>query len=356
MPSLGEWLRTKRRLYLPWLFAIFLSALLVPVVIQLADANFPAGVEWEATAWFTRLRERAAIPWALAAWSFPMAYTAAVAAIFLGAEILVFALRLDRRDAASSSMGWALRGWRAALAWTVAPPLIVVLLAFLVDELFWIAIMFAAFAPFVIVIILPFFVTRTEYLRAERPALRSRPRWPGAIPVLLWLLAPLALPLLALPAESLPWPGRMLLFLLVLPIAVFLPLVAQLRWLDPAAGTVDTMRLALQPRVFLPVFLQALRWHGWLLMLLLLALPTALALIGIAPQLEPQLAQLDPVHLEPMLRRIIEASRFAAAYWWALTLVAMFVLQPCLAWLGVVSVGRLLLELGEVREAPVTPA
>jgi hypothetical protein len=356
--SLKSWLRAKGGLYSPWLIICFLSALMVPIAMQMIDARLPVDGGWEHTTWFARLHARTGASWWLAAWLSPMGFVAAISFLYLGMESLIFGLRLDPNDHAWSSVRWALGGWRTILAWILAPILLAMLVAYLAEPLAqpvaWAAFMLAAFAAPLLSLLLPFFVTKADYLAADRPPLRSRPRWPGARAVLLWLFVFLGLPLLALlPTEKAPWPVLVLLLVAFVLLAIVVSIAAQLAWLNCGLGAGEAIRRALQPRVFLAVFVQGLRWYGWGLLVLLPLLPAAVFLVGIAPLLEDQLAVMGPQEVASRgLMRMVHASRFAVSWWWAALGVGSLVLQPCLAWLGVAGAGRLLVELGEVGERP----
>jgi hypothetical protein len=130
-----------------------------------------------------------------------------------------------------------------------------------------------------------------------------------------------------------------------------------LAWLNRGLRAGEAVRRALQPRLFLAILVQGLRWYGWMLFLLLPVLPAAIFLVGIAPLLEEQMAAMGPREMASRgLMQMVEASRFAVAWWWAALAGGALILQPCLAWLGVSSTGRLLLELGEVGERPEAEA
>jgi hypothetical protein len=325
------------------------AALLVPLAMQVVQAHFPAGTGWDATPLFLELRVRAGLSWQLAAWLFPLAFGAAAAIAFLAFECLLFALRFDRGDRAWTSMQWSLGGWRPVLAWLVAPCLFVALASFLYDPLAPVVFYLALVAPYLVPIFVPFFVTKVDYVSAGRPALASRPRWPGLVPCLLMLLVPVGAPLLAIALAYSQVPERYsaVYVPIALLLGIFLPLIAAIVWLRPGERAGAAARRALQPRVFLPSVVLIVRLELLQPMLLLVGVPLALFAGFVMPQLEAQLVRMGALGLEPY----IHASRFTLSYWWAISMGWAALVQLCLGWFVIAGRGRLLFELGQVGRA-----
>jgi len=334
----------------PWLAICFLVALLVPIAMQLVDAHFPAGKGWEATSEFSRLQARAGLPWWLAAWLFPLAYFAAMAALASTFELLLFGLRLDRGDHAWSAMRWTLRGWRAPILWVLVPIVVLELAIFAIDpDISMGVLVFVPWFVYLVHMLLPFFLLKVEYLGSEEPALVSQPRWPGMLPVFLWLVVPVLVPLLSMliPWSDMPWPTQWLATIVIVLALLFVPLIAQLAWLNPGADLKASARRAFQPRVLLPWLVQAWRWYAWLPIVFLAFLPVGLLFTHALPTLEAQFLELGALGLMPM----IKASRFVQAWWWMNSMVVIAVFQLCIGWYGIAGGGRLLVELGEARDS-----
>jgi hypothetical protein len=339
--------------YQPWLLACFVGALALPFAMQWVHSRIPD------IAWEEAMREHTGMPWWPIAWLFPFGYCAALALVAIAFEALIYFLRLDRGDHAWSSVVWSFRGWPAALAWTVLPlALLTAPLARGEWETWW-AIAFAyIWVPLYLVpLLLPFFVLKPDYLRATKPRLSFRPAWPGWLPALV-LLGPALLSMWgALVTNTtfldvyVPEPPRWLL-IAALPVAVvaafFLPMVGRLLWLNARVGTSfrECARAALRPRVFLPRIVLWIRWFACVALVMLVGFPAWLFVAVIFPQLDGRL----PVPSDPGLLLLVNASRFVWCYWWLFALGGAAAFQLLLTWSEEVGCGRLLLELGEVRE------
>ena len=346
--SFAAWLRVKRALYVPWLISCAVGSLLVPITMHVVDARFAAGGGWDPYAPHALL----GAPWWLVAWLFALLYIGAMALLAVAFEALVYFLRLDRGDHAWSSMTWSLRGWGVGLAWSVLPLALVMLVlrAALVDD-WWVFLPFAGFFPIALILVLPLFVLTGGYVSARRPAIAPRPQFPGGGTLLLWLGAHFGPALLAMAVMQLAPPSNSILsalFVTVLVLArLFLPLIAQLRWLNPRdAGLDQVARAALRPRVFLPWVVQSLRWQALLALAFLAAYPAWWFLTSVFPQLQDQLLEGDG-GLMPLIR----LSRFATAWWWAVALCVAAAFQFVLVWFTLAGKARMLFELGEVRQA-----
>jgi hypothetical protein len=351
--SLKQWLHLKRGVYQSWLLACFVGALALPISMQWVHSRVPA------ITWGDAMREPAGMPWWLIAWLFPFGYCAALAVLAIAFEALIYFLRLDRGDHAWSSMVWSLRGWRAALAWTVLPlALVTVPLARGEWQLWWaIAFSYMWVSRGLVPLLLPFFVLKPDYLRATKPRLSSRPAWPGWLPTLV-LLGPALLPMWAelatnttFPDVQLPDPPRLPLIMMV-PVMIvtgfFLSVVGRLLWLNAHGGASlgECARAALRPRIFLPCIVLWIRWLACVALAMLVGFPAWLFLAVIFPQFDGRL----PVTLDPGLLLLVHASRFVWAYWWLFATCGVAALQLVLTWSDEVGTGRLLLELGKVRE------
>jgi hypothetical protein len=266
-------------------------------------------------------------------------------------ELLVYLLRIDRQDQAWSSMVWALRGWRAALAW-IALPLLGCLAVGVASGEWAMVVVMAGFiaqaCAMILVVLLPFFVLAPAYLAADRPAVAARLRWPGWRPATLLLLLPVGTMLLAFAASMFGnWLVQAAVAVLYL-LLIFCLLVAKLYWLN-GAPLADAVASARRPRVFLPWLLLALRWEAWLPLLASVLLPAYAFLIIVAPMLEAQMVDCpDACGLLPL----VHASRAMVAWWLAdtVSLIGIFVFLT--TWFRAAGDGRLLLQLGQVRGTP----
>ena len=355
--SLKEWLGAKRRFYAWWLLACLLSALVVPIAMHWIRIRLPE-IEWADSTMLTL-----GMPWWLAAWFYPIAYTAAVALLLVALEGLVYFLRVDRGDHAWSSIGWTMRGWRTAAAWTLLPLVFVALAAAVrVGEGWWVMIVYAdGLGLYALPLVLPFFAFKPGYVGAARPVLWSPPAWPGWMPVLLLLGFPIlslvVTLLLMSKKESFPeapsWLG-VVGFCALVTLVFFLSLAGSIAWLNAARKPklLECIRAAIRPRVFAPCIVQAMRWHFFAVLLLLVAFPVWWFLVEVLPGLEGQLA----CCLAPDLQFFVDASRSAVAWWWALSLVGYASFQYLLSWFGEVGGARLLQELGQVGDAAAATA
>lgn len=104
-----------------------------------------------------------------------------VAAIMIFVDTLLYAFHLDRSMLWLEAIKWALRGWKAMLAWVLA-----FCAAFLLAVNYEqpVALWISAALGVLLLCLLPFVAWNESNIEAKKPILSSKPQWPGAKPIL----------------------------------------------------------------------------------------------------------------------------------------------------------------------------
>jgi hypothetical protein len=370
----GGW-RESLASWRPLVAAAALGALIVPLAMHWVEIAFASdaaasgwlrstrgmGSVWEAAGANGWMVGAWNVPWWLTAWGLALAFPLAVALLGLLFEGLVRALQLDRERHSASALHWSLSAWRVALVAYAATAVVPWVIGPRSGQPGW-TFLLPFVLPIVATVALQFFAWSPAYVAAPRPAAPSRFRWPGILPVLLFV-ASWFLPWLLFATVIGLWPGELptwlgiALFAISFPLSVYVGLCVELFWFNAAsigAGPAlrDAARESSRWRAFGGMLALSLRSYALLVAVLLPLLPACVFLIAIFPSLETVLAA-GPVPAS--IRPMIDASRAVVAWWWLAGTLAWALLQGALlAWVMPLASGRLLHQLGLIAptEAP----
>jgi hypothetical protein len=270
----------------------------------------------------------------------------ALACVFLLCEAL--GRLLDPRDLVAESLRWTLRGWRPALLAACAYGLVLAIGAGLI-VLLPIDKNTESLAPELMTIALWFFVWNAEFVRAPRPQVSGmRPRWPGRVAVLLplaVLLAATAWSAMNAGTPTSAWPWALMAPLLA--INFLIDIAVRWLWLNRKNSLREAFAVALRPAVFLPALMLELSWWIACVLLLLVVVPVCYLFIDLLPGLEQSMESVQGTSV--ML--LVHWSRVAVSWWWAIAVAGLgSLLMAWKLWFGPVACGRLMFELGLVRE------
>jgi hypothetical protein len=294
-------------------------------------------------------------------WLLPLVGVAIVLIVAGALEGAAYGLRVDRRDDAWSSLGWAIRSWPAWLLWVAGAVLLVAAGAWIANHLSpswqWLALVVFV-TPLACV---PFLGLSLRNLSPTRPAILWHPAWPGwkSVAVLVACLAALALFDQAtglIDVEPLTARMRILVILASLIAQLLLTLViataCAISWLNCSRLPVrETFAAAVRPGVLGPVVLQQLRLQLLTATLLLPVVALAALLVLVVPQVEQSWRQYG-TSLPLVWQWWVRASRFLVAWWWALAQMLASLGPIGLGWFATVGVGRLLVQLGLAEPTP----
>lgn len=324
---------------------------------------------WEETGPMAWLRDKVGLPWWVLAWGIAAAYPFAIALLVLVFEAVMRVMRLDPARHAAFALGWSLSGWRAFLAWIplFAVPSVSPYVGMFGFEALpgWTPTIGLFVLPFVAGLVLRFFAWNPAYVMAPRPTARTRFRWPGTAPVLVFLAAWILAWILVAASDRALGPAELPIWVLaglaalVLPFLLYIGICLQLFWFNASSlghgpAIVHAVRESRRWRVFGAMLALVLRTYALLAAVLLPLLPAFLFLTAILGSLETQFLSvaLEPDAVQPM----IDASRWFVSWWWVLGLAGWAVMDGAvLPWVEAVASGRLLHELGLIAP-PADPA
>jgi hypothetical protein len=353
-PIFPAWLRPRLTAYVALCVAVCLGLWVVPLFVGEFHAQFFPEVAFHEAAWWDYalldwLRQRTGLGLLPLLWLLSAAIALALFATMILFEALAWALRLDRRDDAWTSFTWSLRSWRAWLQWLVRATAWALLgLLALALPGGW---KFVGTLPGLVALAsLPFFAFNATALRQPTPPPRFRMRWPGTTAFVVGVVGIILVEAADLLAKS---SGRLEVALPVWLASLVFAAFLLIGWIDrsPPARWAANLHRATRPRVLGAMATQGIRLGLIVLALWLVLLPAAVLVLrslgDVNGWLESWVAASGP---STSTLAVANVARFATAWWWA-GLAALFLLPATpLTWFAAVASGRLLVQLGAVKE------